>query len=195
MSAKNNYEYVDNSCFANSFREQQQDLYNNRSENNKKFSQESYSNNLDYKYLFVDNQQQQSRQTQFFIIYQFNNFSYQNRAYQNQSNYRFQQQRSSQVEIDQLYERNLSQSSSQNQLYRFVELMSSASFQLRNAFGLQLKSQQSSQPYRPPNDGYLGNQYQNRSLYDQRSNMPAIQQGQRAYLTENDPKYYHENTF
>ena len=73
----------------------QQNSYNNRfdANNEENLSQKNYSNDFDYEYSYVDNQQQQqSRQTQFFIIYQFNNFFYQNRAYlQNQSNFRSQQ--------------------------------------------------------------------------------------------------------
>ena len=87
LNVKNSRDYADNRS-ANNFREQQQNSYDNRLENEESLSQEDYSNDLDYEYSFVDNQQQQSRQTQFSITYQFNNSFYQNRAYQNQSNYR-----------------------------------------------------------------------------------------------------------
>ena len=189
MSVRNNRDYADNR-FANNFREQQQDSYDNRFENEKSFSQKDYNNDLDYEYSFVDNQQQQSRQTQFFIIYQFNNSFYQNRAYQNQSNYRQQSSKSLQIEADQSYVKNFTQSSFQNQSYKFAESISSNSFQSKNAFDLQFKSQQSSQSYRSSESDYLDNQYQNRSLYEQRLNASAMQQ--RVYLIENDSKYYNE---
>ena len=69
--------------------------------------------------------------------------------------------------------------------------MSSNSFQSRNAFDLQFKFQQSSQSYRfLDDDNYFENQYQNRSLYEQRFNASIMQQ--RVYLIENDSKYYNE---
>ena len=59
---------------------------------------------------------------------------------------------------------------------------------------MQFKSQQSSLLYRFFNDDdYFNNQYQNRSLYNQRFNALTIQQ--RVYLIENNSKYYNEKIF
>ena len=149
LNVKHNreYNYAAFNRFVNVFRfVDQQNSYNNRSDvnNEKNLSQENYSNDFDYEYSYVDNQQQQqSRQTQFFIIYQFNNFFYQNRAYsQNQSNFRFQQQRSSSsIEIDQQYERSFSQQKQQS--YRQTDFMSLIIlFRSKNAFDFQFKSSQ-----------------------------------------------------
>ena len=191
LSVKNSRDYADNNRSANNFREQQQGSYDNRSENEESLSQKDYDNDFDYEYPSADSQQQ-PRQTQFFITYQFNNLSYQNRTYQNQSNYR-QQSRSSQTEADQSFVRSLTQSPFQGQSYRSAEFMPSNSFQSRNAFDLQFKSQQSPQSYRSPEGGYLDNQYQNRPLYEQRFNASVMQQ--RAYLVEDDFEYYNEEVF
>ena len=71
--------------------------------------------------------------------------------------------------------------------------MSSNSFQSRNAFDLQFKSQQSSQSYRFSEDDYFDNQYQNRLFYEQRFNASVMQQ--RVYLIEDDFEYYNEKVF
>ena len=113
------FDYQFNNRFANNFRFfEQQNSYNNNCFIDVSFSQENYDNDLDNVYTFVDNQQS-SRQTQYFIIYQYNNFNYQNRVYQNQSNYR-QNSSSSSIETNQSYVKNQS-SFLQKQLYRFIE--------------------------------------------------------------------------
>ena len=170
--------------FVNHFRfvEQQQNSYNNRFVD-ESFSQKNYDNDFDNVYTFVDNQQQSSRQTQYFIIYQINNFNYQNRVYQNQSNYR---QNSSSIETNQSYVKN--QSFSQKQSYRLIEFMFFNTYQQsKNAFDLQFKSLQQSYRF----DNVYSNQYQNRSSYNQQSydqRLNSTQQNQRAYLIENNQK-------
>ena len=189
--------------FENSFRFfEQQNSYNfnsnfdnnrfdNTEGNNESLSQ-SRDYGFEYDYLFFDNQ---SRLTQYSIIYQFNN---QNKVYQNQSNqfdYR-QQFQSSTTEIASQFERSQSQFVFQNQQFRSVEFTQLiTSLRSANASNFQFKSIQSQQQYRLVDDyqnQYFDYQNQNqyRQSFDQRSNF-SVQFDERTYIIENEK--HHEN--
>ena len=136
--------------------------------------------------------QQPPRQTQYPTTYQYSNPNYQNRAYQNQSNYR-QNPPPPPAGAGQPYVR--SQPPPQGQPYRPTGPMPSNTYQQpRNASGLQPKPSQ--QPYRPGNA--YPNQYQNRPPYNQQSygqRPNPAQQGQRAYLAEDGQEGLPEEAF
>ena len=131
----------------NSFRfVEQQNSYNfnfsnNRFDNSESFSQ-SRNYDFEYDYSFFDNQ---SRLTQYSIIYQFNN---QNKAYQNQLNQFDYRQQSSTTKIASQFEK--SQSQLVFQQYRsteFIQLITSIR-SVENASDFQFKFVQQQQQYR-----------------------------------------------